>query len=227
MFGILPESSHYLTSEWFLLSLVLLGEGKKKKPESAKLIPDSASSPTPTLSQIFLGCLALATVAQSKHEPVGLKQMILHSSVEAMQRAPRLPLRAGPLVHCHTITRAGAGVEMAKHPTALSGESSGVNVHLVPIFLGQTPYPSSLWRKYTPFAFGANPIHQPLSLHVAKMAPGDLSVVLLFLPVTIVCPAHSIFWHQSPPTTQLGPLFNLLYVDGLFPWFLSVLLPVS
>lgn len=101
MFGILPESSHYLTSEWFLLSLVLLGEGQKKR-ESAKLGPDSASSPTPMLSQIFLGCLALATVAQSKHEPVGLKQLILHASVEVIQRTPRLLLRAGPLVHFHT-----------------------------------------------------------------------------------------------------------------------------
>lgn len=40
--------------------------------------------------------------------------------------------------------------------------------------------------------------------------------------MTNVCPAHSysVFWHQSlPVTSRLGPVFILVYSDGLFPSF--------
>lgn len=62
---------------------------------------------------------------------------------------------------------------MAKCLTALVGGSSGVSVYLSPTFLGQTDIlPVQSLEGLSSLCFGLKSIRQPLSLHMAEMAPG-------------------------------------------------------
>lgn len=60
IFGVLPESSHYLTTEWFLLSLMPLGEDKEARaPDTKKLISWFSFSSNPQALPDFSGRLGL------------------------------------------------------------------------------------------------------------------------------------------------------------------------
>lgn len=77
--AILPEPAHYLNTEWFLLLLIPLEEGREDRAmtRQGRALPFQLFLLPLTISQIFLGGLALTIMAQSKHESVGLEQMLL------------------------------------------------------------------------------------------------------------------------------------------------------